>query len=180
MSNITFAALAFGAAVAGWLAWAIVAAVRTQRQLAGARLVDCPETGTVAAVKFDCAHAAFTAVVFDGEPDMRLADCSRWPERGPCEGPCVPQAKAPESSVVGLITHWTGQGHCAICHGELVEAPAVGHHVALLGRDGVTTQWTDVSLASLPRALFESQAVCWNCHVAETFRRMHPELVTDR
>jgi hypothetical protein len=22
--------------------------------------------------------------------------------------------------------------------------------------------------------------VCWNCHVTETFRRLHPELVVDR
>jgi len=180
MSNITFAMLAFGTALVAWTIWAGITAGRTRRQLGGVRLVDCPETGAVAAVRFDCARAAMTAVAFDGQPDVRLADCSRWPERGPCDGPCVPQAKAPESSVMGLIAHFTGQGHCAICGGHLAEAPAVGHHIALRSPDGVTTQWTDLSLAALPQALLESHAVCWDCHIAESFRRALPHLVTDR
>ena len=29
-------------------------------------------------------------------------------------------------------------------------------------------------------ALATSLPMCWNCHVAESFRRLHPELVTDR
>ena len=32
----------------------------------------------------------------------------------------------------------------------------------------------------MPLALATSLPLCWNCHVAATFRRMHPELVTDR
>jgi hypothetical protein len=32
----------------------------------------------------------------------------------------------------------------------------------------------------LPKAFSTHQPVCWNCHVTENFRRLHPRLVTDR
>ena len=32
----------------------------------------------------------------------------------------------------------------------------------------------------LPEIFATHQPVCWNCHIAESFRRLHPELVTDR
>ena len=49
-----------------------------------------------------------------------------------------------------------------------------------LRADGVTTEWTAMDPAALPDAMRARHPVCWNCHVAETFRRTHPELVTDR
>ncbi len=54
------------------------------------------------------------------------------------------------------------------------------HAPALLGRDFRTIEWKDVSPEELPEIFSTHQPVCWNCHVAETFRRMHPNLVTDR
>ena len=179
MTDQTFVVLVFALAVCVWAAWGVVAAMRARHRLAGIRLVTCPETGTIAAVQFDRKHAAVTALVHD-EPDMQLDHCSRWPERGPCDQPCLGDALNPESATSAIVAHWAADKRCAYCRKPLVDAPVVGHHVALLGPDGVTTEWPDVPPAQLADVLLSRAPVCWDCHVVETFRRMHPELVTDR
>ena len=32
----------------------------------------------------------------------------------------------------------------------------------------------------LQDAMKTRQPICWSCHIAETFRRQHPEMVVDR
>src|SRR6266576_3849706 len=41
-------------------------------------------------------------------------------------------------------------------------------------------EWNEIPLEHLQQTLSTHWPVCWNCHIAETFRRRHPELVTDR
>lgn len=60
------------------------------RRFSGGRLVACPENRQSAAVRIDARHAALTGV--DGNPDVRLADCTRWPERSDCKRGCLAQA----------------------------------------------------------------------------------------
>jgi hypothetical protein len=59
-------------------------------RFSGGRLVECPENHKPAVVDIDVQHAA--ATVMDGSPDMRLRDCTRWPERARCNQACMPQA----------------------------------------------------------------------------------------
>lgn len=179
MTDMTFALAALATAILAWTIWAGIAAVRARRRLAGVRLVTCPESGTVAAVSFDRDHAALTAFA-TRHAEVRLDACSRWTGLAGCDEACLPEAEAQSGSMSDLIARWTGQRRCALCGGRLVEAGALGHHVALRSPDGATTEWPDLSLAALPEALLTSKAVCWNCHIAESFRRSHPELVTDR
>ncbi len=54
------------------------------------------------------------------------------------------------------------------------------HAPALLGPDFKTAEWREFRPEQLPDIFSRCQAVCWNCHVTETFRRLHPELVVDR
>ena len=56
----------------------------------GSRLVACPENQQPAAVNMDARHAAVTGI--DGFPDLRLSDCTRWPERSNCGRACLSQA----------------------------------------------------------------------------------------
>jgi len=44
----------------------------------------------------------------------------------------------------------------------------------------MTREWVDIAPERLQAAPASSVPVCWNCHIAATFRRQHPELVTDR
>lgn len=179
MSDSTFTWLIFGGAAAIWIAWAVAAVLRRRRELAGVRLVECPETRALAAVTLDRLNALMVAIT-DRPPDARLASCSRWAERGRCDQPCLPQACDSGSSVDALIQRWVEHRRCALCGGALLDAAAVGHHFALRSNAGVTTEWPDLDPLTLPSAFRTKQAVCWNCHIAETFRRQYPELVTDR
>jgi len=57
---------------------------------AGSRAVICPETRRQVAVRFDANHAAATGLT--GRPDLRIADCTRWPARSHCGQECLPEA----------------------------------------------------------------------------------------
>jgi uncharacterized protein DUF1761 len=57
----------------------------------GARVVTCPGTHQQVAVEFDAFHAAVTRLA--GEPHLRLAECTRWPEHRDCLEECLPQAR---------------------------------------------------------------------------------------
>lgn len=51
------------------------------------RIVRCPETGRTAEIRIDARHAATTAV--PGPPEVRVVECSRWPDRKGCDEACV-------------------------------------------------------------------------------------------
>jgi len=55
------------------------------------RAVNCPETHSPVAVRFNAFRAAFTGM--SGKPKLGLADCSRWPERAGCDQACIPDAE---------------------------------------------------------------------------------------
>ncbi|MGO9577663.1 MAG: DUF1761 domain-containing protein [Terriglobales bacterium] len=54
------------------------------------RTVDCPETHAPVSVRFNALRAAWTSLA--GPPKLRLADCTRWPERAQCGQECIPDA----------------------------------------------------------------------------------------
>jgi hypothetical protein len=69
----------------------------------GTRAVNCPETHSPVAVRFNALRAAFTGL--SGKPKLSLADCSRWPERADCDQACIPDAEQakPESGAVVVL-----------------------------------------------------------------------------
>ena len=179
MTYTTLALVIFGFAL-GWLAWlGFVPAFLAHRRLAGTRLVTCPATGEVAAVGFDRAHAVMTALAHY-QAELQLASCSRWPGLRGCNQACLTEALKPDTAVATWVERWRSGRGCVLCRKPLVESPVMGHHFALRSPNGVTTEWPDVPPAALPAALRTRLPVCWNCHIAESFRREFPDLVTDR
>ena len=65
------------------------------RRYSGGRLVACPENNRAAVVGIDRRHAATTGM--HGEADLRICDCTRWPERANCGQPCLAQAVQAQS-----------------------------------------------------------------------------------
>ena len=59
-------------------------------RFSGSRLIACPENHQPVVVNIDARHAAATGM--DGHPELRLCDCTRWPERSNCDQACLPQA----------------------------------------------------------------------------------------
>jgi hypothetical protein len=166
------------AAIAAWGAWYASRAFATWWRLRGNRVVTCPETGRPAAVRIDVGHAMGSLAT--GDPDLHLQSCSRWAERGRCEEPCLPEAERLESAASRIVYAWAQDKACVFCGKPILEAEALGHHAALLGSDGRTREWLDIATEHLREALDTERPVCWDCHIAETFRATHPDLVTDR
>jgi hypothetical protein len=178
MSTLTAITIVAGVAVGVLAIWYVVRIVRVWQQYRGDRVVTCPETGRPAAVRIDAAHAAITTA--KGAGHVRLAACSRWATRGRCDEACLVEASDSGSTVAAIASRWYAGKRCVYCRKRISDEPFVGHHPALLGPDGTTREWLDVTRDRLPDALRTGWPVCWDCHVAETFRRRYPSLVTDR
>jgi hypothetical protein len=146
----------------------------------GKHLVTCPETHKPEAVDIAAGEAALG--VFFNEPTLHLNQCSRWPERQDCDQDCLQQIEAnPQNCLVwNIVSKWYEGKSCVFCHKPIGPLHHVDHAPALLGPDFRTTEWKNVSAEQLPEIFATHQPVCWNCHIAESFRRLHPELVTDR
>ncbi|MEW6206919.1 MAG: hypothetical protein AB1631_01030 [Acidobacteriota bacterium] len=146
----------------------------------GTRVVTCPETHRPVAVEVDSLHAGLTALA--GEPDLRLRDCTRWPERRNCGQECLLEIElAPEDCLArNILTNWYAGKKCVYCGKPFDEINWAAHKPALMGADRKTLEWSDIPPETIPDVLKTHLPVCWNCHVAETFRREHPDMVVDR
>ncbi|HEX8070469.1 MAG TPA: hypothetical protein VF546_10990 [Pyrinomonadaceae bacterium] len=156
------------------------AALGAYRRYRGRRLVVCPETREYVAVEVDAAHAAATAP--HGHTDLRLATCTRWPERAGCDEACVAQIeRAPEDCLVARqVNDWYAARACVYCGAEFGPVNWHEHAPALRAPDGRTVQWTEVAPERLPEIFRTHQPVCWNCHVAQSFRAAHADIVVER
>lgn len=57
----------------------------------GSRAVTCPENNRQVAVSIDAAHATVTRL--RGKEDVRIAECTRWPELAGCDQKCAAEAR---------------------------------------------------------------------------------------
>jgi hypothetical protein len=150
------------------------------RKFRGNRIISCPENHQPAAVRVAAGKAAADALV--GAPELRLKDCSRWPEMADCGQECLSQIEeAPKACLVSnIINRWYEGMTCVYCHKPFSKIHWHDHPPALVSKKGKTMQWNELPLDKLQQTLSSHWPVCWNCHIAETFRHEHPELVTDR
>ena len=147
----------------------------------GTRVVVCPETRQYVAVEVDALHAAASAT--DEAAELRLRSCTRWPERASCDQDCVYQiANAPEDCAVRTMLEKFYEGRsCALCSKPMAPPRWDAHKPALMrAYDRRTFECRELPPSALPVVLDSYLPVCWDCHIAESFRREFPELVTDR
>jgi hypothetical protein len=164
----------------GLFVFRAIPAIRAYFDYRGKRLITCPETHQPEAVDVAATEAAVGA--FLSEPTLRLKECSRWPERQNCGQECLQQIEiGPENCLVwNIVSKWYEDKSCASCHKPIGPLHHLDHAPALLGPDSRTAEWREFRPEQLPDIFSTHRPVCWNCHVTETFRRIHPELVTDR
>jgi len=165
---------------AGLFVFRAVPGVRAYFNNRGRRLITCPETHKSEAVEVDAKEAALGA--FLSEPTLHLKQCSRWPERSNCGQECLSQIEADAGNclVWNVVERWYEGRTCAFCHRPFGKLHHLDHAPALRGPDGKTIEWRDVPPRLLPEVFATHQPICWTCHVTETFRRLHPELVVNR
>jgi hypothetical protein len=146
----------------------------------GTRVITCPENREPAAVEVDVKHAAASAAA--GDIDLRLKSCSRWPEKRDCGQECLLQIElSPEECLLrNIIAKWYEDKSCVLCGKAFGEINWLDHKPAILDEKGKTLEWDEISPERVPAAMKTHMPVCWDCHVAETLRRIAPDLVTDR
>jgi hypothetical protein len=156
------------------------AAVGAYLKFRGTRVVTCPETKTTVALELDAGRAALTAGLH--EPELRVTSCSHWPERQDCGQRCLEQIRsAPDGCLArAMLSSWYRGKSCVTCGRALGEIDWMERKPALMSPEGPTVEWHEVPAERLPQVLSTHSPMCWSCHVAETFRREHPELVVDR
>jgi len=178
LTNLILAAilvLLIGSLVFGIAMW-----FRTYLRYRGQRLVTCPETHAPAAVHVNVGKAASTTLI--GKQEVRLDQCSRWPEKRNCGQDCLSQVNAdPENCLVwNIVAGWYKGKSCAYCQKPFGEIHWHDRHPALLSPDRVAKQWNEIPAEQLPGVFQTHLPVCWNCYVAETYRRQNPDRVLNR
>jgi hypothetical protein len=180
MTVTQFITLVVVVLAAGLFVFRAIPGIRAYFGYRGKHLITCPETQKAAAVDVAAGEAAIGA--FLSETTVRLKECSRWPERQDCGQECLSQIEiGPANCLVwNIVSQWYEGKSCAFCHKPIGALQHLDHAPALLGPDFKTSEWREFRPEQLPDVFTRFQPVCWNCHVAETFRRLHPELVVDR
>ncbi len=167
------------AAIALALVYVGIRFSRAYFRLRGTRVVTCPQDRSTAAVEINAGKAARRAIV--GSPAFALTACSHWPERQACGRQCL--AEIEQSPIDCLVrSHlekWYEGRSCALCHRPVGAIDWYERRPALLTPDNKTLMWSDVDATHLDELLGTHKPVCFDCHIAETFRRTHPELVLD-
>ncbi len=173
MSTVFYIVVIAAIALASYLLARRYVAVR------GPRAVTCPADGSRAAVEAN----ALRAVLRGPDPhQLSLKSCSHWPERSTCGQDCLRQIEtAPDGCLVrNILSKWYADKSCVVCGKPLAGLDWTQHKPGLMAPDHVTTDWSQVRAQDLYGVLETHAPVCWNCHIATTFRRQYPELVTDR
>jgi len=180
MTAINLLVIAIAVVLAGLVLLRIIPAVRTYFLYRGDWLVNCPETRKTEAV--DVAAGTAAANAFLGWRILHLDRCSRWPERQDCGQACLKQIVAdPENCLVwNIVSNWYLGRSCVCCHKRFGALHRLDHAPALMREDHTTIEWDQIRPEQVPEIFSTSRPVCWNCHIAETFRRVQPELVVDR
>jgi hypothetical protein len=152
----------------------------TIRAFRGTMLVTCPENRKPAAVKISMWRAILAEVL--GRRHLEVCLCSRWPERRDCPQDCLCEiAEDPEGHRVwNIATKWFKGKECTRCGNPITRLGHLDRRPALLDAQNKTTEWDQLPPEKLPEALWGCKPVCWSCHIAETFMREHPDLVTYR
>ena len=158
----------------------LLAAVQAYRRYRGKMLITCPENKCPAAVEVAAGSVAVETIVH--QPHLHLSMCSRWPEKEGCGQECLSQIEqSPQDCLVWNIVHnWYAGKACAYCGKPFSHMEWHDRRPALMNFERKTVQWSEIPADKLPEALEAHLPVCWNCHMAETFRRQHADLVVDR
>ncbi len=154
--------------------------VRQYRRWRGTRIVTCPKDQTTAAVEVAAWNA--TLVSLNREPSLRLSACSHWPDRVGCGQECVEQVQAaPDDCLLrSILVRWYADKACALCGKGIGAASWRDHLPALITGEGQILIWSEIESETVFEALDAHRPVCWDCQVAETFRKQYLDRVNDR
>ncbi len=154
--------------------------VRAYVRYRDSRLITCPANHEAAIVEVDAVHAALTSAL--GQPDIRLQNCWRWPLEKSCGQECLVQLDvAPAECLIrGVLMRWYDFKSCVYCGKHFSQIRLLDHKPALRTPEGKLLEWSELPAQDLQTALSAYEPVCWDCYLAQSFVRDHPEAVVYR
>ena len=178
LTNLVLAAILV--LLVGSIVFGLTLGFRTYLRYRGQRLVTCPETHKAAAVHVNAGKALSTTLI--GKQEVRLNQCSRWPEKRNCGQECLSQIQVdPEHCLVwNIVAEWYKGKSCAYCQKPFGQIHWHDRPPALLSPERIAKQWNEIPAEKLPETFETYLPVCWNCYIAETFRRKSPDRVLNR
>ena len=170
-------ALAIAAVV---LAIASIRLIGVFLRYSGDRVVACPENQKPAGVSLERGRIVLAAV--GASSHLRLASCSRWPERAGCGQECLAQiAAAPQDCLVrNIVAKWYEGKVCASCKLPFHEIQWQMSKPALLLADKTSVEWNRVPAERLQETLATAAPLCYSCYLASHLALEHPELAVER
>ena len=173
MSSLVVVLLAIAVILASIVLWRLVGAWSKFR---GRMVVTCPEDQKPAGVSVDVRQAAVSSL--RGVPELRLADCSHWPDRARCGQQCLQQIeKSPENCLVrNILVSWYEGKNCAWCGRPIGDIHVGDRKPTLLTANGISLQWGDIRTEVLQQTLRTALPLCFGCHIANRMIHTHPEL----
>lgn len=143
---------------------------RESQRFKASRLLTCPET-----------HAPVT-VETGGFRTLRIQECTRWPENRNCGQACLLEVhESPDGCLVRTkVRKWYDGKSCLLCDKSLEGAGWLTQPPCVMTADWVTHEWKDIGPEKIADTLETGRPVCWTCHVATEFRRIHSDLIVER
>jgi len=154
--------------------------VRAYVRFRDSRLIICPQNGEATIVEVDAVHAALTSPL--GQPDIRLQNCGRWPIHQACGQECLLQLDVapPECLIRSVLMRWYEAKACIYCGKHFEQIHLLEHKPALQSLDGQLLDWGKLRATDFQTEMNNYKPVCWDCYIAQSFVRDHPELVVYR
>jgi hypothetical protein len=154
--------------------------VRKYIRYRDSRIITCPDNGEAAIVEVDAMHAVLTSAL--GKTDIRLQNCGRWPLLQNCGQECLVQLDvAPAECLVrGVLMRWYEFKSCFYCGKTFSQIQLLDHQPALQNPEGKLLEWSALDISELQTVMNTYTPVCWDCYIAQSFVREHPEMVVYR
>jgi len=134
----------------------------------GPRVVACPAGNQAAAIRIDARHAAITAVP---RPVLRVAGCTRWPERHNCGQLCLDGVETDtRRSPIRRLARWYAGRRCARCAAPFLNLRWVDRPPAVMDREGRIMAWYEIPTDELQNRSDAFLPICWGCHAVTVLR----------
>jgi hypothetical protein len=137
------------------------------------RTIQCPENHTSCDIEIDRKQAILTSL--QGQRDLCVKSCDRWPEKQGCGQECVMQIEPSPSVLARIFSQWYDGKHCARCNNQLSRDDWDHGHVAVLSA-GNLVEMREIPLEQLPQALVGCVPLCIRCHEEELAKQPTPEM----
>jgi hypothetical protein len=138
------------------------------------RTIKCPDNNADYEVEVDRARALLSTM--QGERELRVKTCERWPERATCGQECMVQIEPSPAVLARIFSQWYEGKKCARCMNALQRDDWDHGNVAVFSA-GQLVELRDIPLEKLPQALVGCVPLCLSCHEEELARLPSPELL---